>query len=276
MALVNTNLFIQMAQIPPTFKGTPQQLSVEMIKRMRIVSPNGVNFIYIGDVEPTSNVGPWLKGGTQWWVWDDSTNRYKPQDLSASFTSPYAIGNSTPTVTDPPLWLKTTADATDLAPNSYGDPLGWYLFDGTAWIPFNSLVNSGATAARPSAPADFEQFYDTDINALIWWERSAWRTVSGVPGDLKFVTFQTATQALTANPGWSIFAASTPGLAGRALVQATQDPGATPVTQLATSSGVNSRAAYSTSGDGPQQLQVNNLSTLVLTPDLALWCLVKN
>src|SRR5579862_9285632 len=133
MALVNTNLFIQMAQLPVTFKGSPQDLSVEMIKRMRIVSPNGVNFIFVGDVEPTSNVGPWLKGGTQWWVWDDATNRYKPQDLSASFTAPYAIGNSTPSVTNPPVWLKTTQDATDLAPTAYGDPIGWYVFDGTAW-----------------------------------------------------------------------------------------------------------------------------------------------
>jgi hypothetical protein len=276
MSLIATNLFIQMGQIPVTFKGTPQQLSDEMIKRMRIVSPNGVNFIFIGDVEPTSNVGPWLKGGTQWWVWNDNTNRYTPQDLSASFTAPYAIGNSTPSVTNPPLWLKTTLDATDLAPTAYGEPLGWYLFDGASWVPFNSLVNFGSTAQRPSAPADFEQFYDTDIGVLIWWERSAWRTVSGVPGDLKFVNFQTATQALTANPGWVIFGQASPSFLGRSLVVATQDPGSSPATNLTPAAGVPARAAFSTNGDGPQQLQVNNLSTLTLTPDLALWCLVKN
>ena len=275
MGLVNTNLFLQMAQLPVTFKGTPQDLANEMVKRSRIVSPNGVNFIFIGDVEPTSNVGPWLKGGTQWWVWDDATNRYQPQDLGASFTVPYAIGNSTPSVTNPPLWLKTTQDATDLAPTSYGSALGWYVFDGENWTPFNSIVFSGPTASRPATPVDFQQFYDTDISCLIWWERAAWRTVSGVPGDVKAVNFQTATQALTNNPGWAIFGATNQAYLGRGIVQATQDPGAAPVTSFTPGAGVPSQAAFNTYGDGPQQLQINALSTLNYTPMIALWHLVK-
>lgn len=275
MALVNTNLFIQMAQLPVTFKGTPQDLAIEMIKRMRIVSPNGVNFIFIGDVEPTSNVGPWLKGGTQWWVWDDATNRYKPQDLSASFTSPYAIGNSTPASVNPPVWLKTTQDATDLAPTSYGDPIGWYVFDGASWIPFNSIVDSGSTSGRPANPADLQQFYDTDIGVLIWWERGAWRTVSGVPGDVKFVTYSTATAALAANPGWALAAVQFPQYAGMAIVSATQDPGAAPVTNLTPAAGVPAQPQGTINGTGPQPLQTNNLSTLNYTPTLALWALIK-
>jgi len=276
MSLVNTNLFIQMAQLPVSFKGSPQDLANEMIKRMRIVSPNGVNFIYIGDVEPTSNVGPWLKGGTQWWVWDDTTNRYQPQDLSASFTAPYAIGNSTPSVTNPPLWLKTTQDATDLAPTAYGEPLGWYIFDGTAWVPFNSIVNSGPTADRPANPVDFQQYYDTDISVLIWWERGAWRTVAGVPGDVKFVTSPTAAAALLANPGWVLANSLFPQFAGLGIVSATQDPGAAPATQFTPPAGVTAQPQGGVLGTGPQQLQINSLSTLSFTPTIALWALIKS
>lgn len=275
MSLVNTNLFLQMAQLPVTFKGTPQDLANEMIKRCRIVSPNGVNFIFIGDVEPSSNVGPWLKGGTQWWVWDDATNRYKPLDLGESFTAPYAVGNSTPSVTNPPVWLKTTQDATDLAPTSFGDPLGWYLFDGASWVSFNGIVFSGPTASRPASPADLQQYYDTDISCLIWFERGAWRTLSGVPGDVKAVNFQTASQALTNNPGWAIFGVVNASASGRGIMQATQDPGAAPVTSLTPPAGVPSQAAGATYGDGPQQLQINNLSSLNYTPMIALWHLVK-
>lgn len=275
MALVNTNLFIQMAQLPVTFKGSPQDLSLEMIKRMRIVSPNGVNFIFVGDVEPTSNVGPWLKGGTQWWVWDDNTNRYKPQDLSASFTAPYAIGNSTPTSINPPVWLKTTQDATDLAPTAYGEPLGWYIFDGQSWVPFNDIVNSGSTANRPSSPVDFQQFYDTDIGVLIWWERGAWRTVSGVPGDVKFVATALATDALRQNPGWTLAPTLFPQYAGITLVSATSDAGAAPATSFTPGAGIPAQPQGQVLGTGPQQLQINPTSTLNYTPTLALWVLIK-
>lgn len=271
MSLTNTNLFIQMAQLPPTFKGTPQDLSVEMIKRMRIVSPNGVNFIFIGDVEPTSNVGPWLKGGTQWWVWDDQTNRYVPQDLSASFTAPFAVGNSTPSATNPPVWLKTTQDATDLAPTNFGEPIGWYLFDGTSWNPFIGITFSGPTANRPSNPVSFQLYYDTDISVLIWWERGAWRTVDGVVGDVKFVSSGTLTGALTTNPGWAVFAT---GL-GLGVVAATQDSGSSPVTVQTPGAGVNAQTALAVSGPGPQGLQVSVTSTLIYTPQIALWQLVK-
>lgn len=275
MGLVSTNLFIQAGQLPVTFKGSPQDLFTAMIQRMKIVSPNGVNFIFIGDVEPTSNVGPWLKGGTQWWVWDDATNQYEPLDLSASFTPPYAIGNSTPSTTNPPLWLQTTQDATDLAPTAYGEPIGWMLFDGANWVPFDSIPLSGNTASRPSSPANLQQYYDTDISCLIWFERGAWRTVSGVLGDVKFVTSSTAAAALTQNPGWALYGTVNQASLGAALVGASQDPGAAPVEQLSPITGVNPQAQGATGGAGPQLLQVNPTSTLVFTPTLALWCLVK-
>jgi hypothetical protein len=275
MSLVSTNLFIQMAQLPVTFKGSPQDLSVEMVKRMRIVSPNGVNFIFIGDVAPTSNVGPWLRGGTQWWVWDTATNQYVPLDLSASFTTPFAIGNSTPSATNPPVWLRTTQDRSDVNPTAVGEPLGWFVFDGVSWVPFNSLVNSGGTAGRPSNPVNLQQYFDSDIGTLIWFEGGNWKTVDGVRGDLKFVTAATAAAALLPNPGWAIAVSQFPQFAGLTPVTATSDPGLAPAFTVAPAAGAAAQPQGAVVGTGPQLLQINPLSALAYTPTIALHLLVK-
>src|SRR6267142_2793394 len=231
MALKATNLYLQMAQLPATFKGSPQAFADAMVARMKILSPNGTNFIFIGDVEPISNVGPWLRGGTQWWVWSDTIKRYVPLDISASETKWYWFGNSTPASTPPQVWLKTTKDATDQDP-SHGSPIGWYVFDGTNWVAFNSIVFSGPTASRPVTPAEYQQFYDTDIAVLLWWERGSWRTVSGVPGDIKQVVFEVLTDALRFNPGWDVFGAGNQAFRGRLTSMATKDSGVAPETDL--------------------------------------------
>src|SRR5712671_5555471 len=100
----DTNLLLQMAPLKATFKGTPQELAVEMVRRSKIVSPSGTNFIFVGDTEPTSDVGPWLKNGTQWWVFNPDTKRYVPQDISESETKWFQMQNSTPISSDPPVW----------------------------------------------------------------------------------------------------------------------------------------------------------------------------
>lgn len=136
MSLNATNLYLQASPIPATFKGTPNDLFTEMIKRMRILSPQGTNLIFVGDTEPTSNVGPWLKNGTQWYVWDTTTKRYIPQNISASYTAAGAVfwvGSALPTSSTPPIWLRTTLDPTTSDPLAYGDAIRWLIWNGTAW-----------------------------------------------------------------------------------------------------------------------------------------------
>jgi hypothetical protein len=273
MALQASNLVIQAAPLPSTFQGTPQDLFTAMIQRMKILSPNGTNFIYTGDVQPSTNVGPWLKDGTQWWVWSADTSQYVPIDISASFTIPFYESNTTPANSTPDVWLQTTADATDTNP-SHGDPIGWNVFDGTNWVPFVGIVQSGNTAGRPPNAVEYQQYYDTDISVLIWWERQAWRTVSGVPGDIKFVAFNTMTDAVTQNPGWSVFGISTQAYLGRLLVGACIDAGSNPVTTLTPNPGVPQRAAFSTFGE-TDGVQINDASPVPYPPQIALWCLVK-
>lgn len=275
MSLTNTSLVIQSAPLPETFKGTPNDFRAELVKRLQILSPNGTNFIFIGDTEPTSNVGPWLKNGTQWWVWDSDTKRYIPLDISASLTIPFFIGTTTPATSSPPIWLRTTKDATDIAPTDFGDPIGWYVFDGTVWAPFNSIVLSGPTAARPVSPANLQQFYDTDISALIWWERAAWRTVAGVIGDVKFVAYETLTEALSVNPGWALFGAGNQDFRGRLIVQASKDSGLTPATSLPVDANITARGAFEFFGETQQVVVASVPPEVVYPAQIALWTLVK-
>lgn len=230
MALNATNLLIEMAQLPPTFVGSPQELAAAMVRRMRIVSPAGSNFFVTGDTEPTSNVGPWLKGGTQWWVFDPATKRYVPLDISASFTAAFWAQASTPPSSNPPVWLRTTKDPTDVDP-SRGSAIGWYEFDGTNWVPFNSVPQNGPTSGRPASPVDYQQYFDTSINCLIHFERGIWRTVSGTPGDIKYVSAQVLADALVTNPGWDLFGANNQNFRGRIIMQAAANAdGSAPVT----------------------------------------------
>ena len=273
MALKPTNLYIQMAPLPATFKGSPQDFAVAMVQRMKILSPNGTNFIFIGDVEPISNVGPWLRGGTQWWVWSETIKRYVPLDISASETRWYWMGASTPTSTPPQVWLKTTKDATDQDP-SHGEPIGWYVFDGTSWNPFIGIVLSGSTANRPGSPVEYQQYYDTDIAVLIWWERGQWRTVSGVPGDVKFTIFEVLTDALRFNPGWVVVGAGNQAQRGRLIVQAAKDSGTSPETVLTVGANITPRAALETFGES-DGIKIDNASTLKYPGTIAMWALVK-
>lgn len=273
MSLINTSLVIESAPLPETFQGSPNDFRAELVKRFRILSPNGTNFIYIGSSEPTSNVGPWLKNGTQWWVWDDGTKRYIPLDVSASVTIPFFIGASTPASSTPPVWMLTTQNPTDQNPGGYGEPLGWYFFDGTSWVPFMQIVLSGPTASRPPAPATFQQYYDTDIQVLIWWERSAWRTISGVPGDTKFVSYETLTEALATNPGWQVFGAGNQDFRGRLVVQAAQDAGTNPVTSFPVDTNITPRGAFEFFGE-TGQLTLGT-SGPYYPGTIALWFLVK-
>jgi hypothetical protein len=174
----------------------------------------------------------------------------------------------------PPVWLRTTKDPTEADP-TVGNPLSWHVFNGTAWVPFTGIVLSGPTAARPTSPVDYQQFYDTTISTLIWFERNQWRTLSGVPGDCKFVAFQTLTEALQFNPGWNVFGASNQNLRGRIPMMAAKDAGATPETVLTTDPSIPQRAAFETFGETDSAQIDNTPPNLLYPPQVALWMLVK-
>lgn len=266
MSLQDTNLVIQSAPIPATFRGTPDQFRIAMVERFKIVSPSGISFIFVGDNEPSSNVGPWLKNGTQWWVFDEATKRYVPLDITASEKLWFQVSATTPATADPPVWLRTDAQ---------GNPLSWLRFNGTDWISFVGIPLAGGTDNRPAAPVELQQFYDTDISVLLWFERGSWRTVSGVIGDIKPVAFSTLSEALRRNPGWEVLGKENQTLRGRYVVQAAKDSGATPETILTTDSGVPVRAAFEVFGETDTVQVPGGAGDPVYPPTLGLWFLVK-
>lgn len=155
MSFVVTNLVIQRSVLPPTFKGTPDELFQSILARLKIVSPSGTFGFVIGGEEPTSNVGPWLKDGNQWWVWDIELKSYVPQDISQSEIKWFQIGSSVPNSSIPPVWLQMDAE---------GNPVGWNLFDGAVWIEFTSLKNKSVTSEK-SADGTPEALITFDSNS---------------------------------------------------------------------------------------------------------------
>lgn len=100
-----------------------------------------------------------------------------------------------------------------------GNPIGWYGWDGSAWVPLPVITPSGPTADRPAGPVTGQKFYDTDIDCEIIYSGTAWVTVDGVPGDVKFVSGTILATVLTKNPGWSHY----PEAEGRVLAGALAD-----------------------------------------------------
>jgi hypothetical protein len=260
MALQKTNLVIESAPLPTTFKGDPDDLRKAIVERLQIKSPSTTNFIFIGDTEPTSNVGPWLKDGNKWYVFDEQTKRYVPADVGDSVTDEFVISEGTPTSSTPAVWLRT----------QNGAPVTWFFWNGTQWTPGMNIVQSGITADRPADPFALQQFYDTTISALIWWERAAWRTVDGVPGDVKIVATQLLSAALAQNPGWEVLGASQQSWRGRYVSAATQDAEQT----LTVASGVAQRSSREIYGE-TDGVQIDAASPVPYPPTIALWHIVK-
>lgn len=240
MALNKTNLVLVSAPLPADFEGTPQELAEAMVERMEIQSPIGTNFFIVGDVEPSSDQGPWLKNGDRWYVFSQTEGRYVPANVDDSIRL-FTVGETFPAqpgVNDPVLFLRTSSTR----------GIGWYGWDGSSWRSINDLPASGTTALRPTAPLELEQYWDTDINCLIHWERGLWRTVTGVPGDIKFVAQALLSDALNSNPGWIYLGRDDQSVRGKVIGIATQD-GTGTESVFATDSGITVRAAGEQDGE---------------------------
>lgn len=238
-----TKLVVQLSPLPADFKGDPQKFAEALVARMRIAAPFGVTTFVTGPNKPTSNQGPWLKNGTQWYVWSDDAADYIPLDISDSEVAPYYIQDGEPpTDTETSVWIQTKGNGTvDVQVENV------YVLLNGEWKPM--LQSRGTTAQRPANPPDFFKYYDDDIQTLIWWERGEWRTVAGVKGDLKFVDARSRAEALTQNPGWEIFGtgdSENEAVRGRILIPAMKDDDG--LNPIATSAGITARSQSSMSG----------------------------
>lgn len=217
------------APLPPDFVGTPQEMFEAMLDRMLVYFPTGQSTFVTSDTEPTTNLGPWLKTGDRWYVWDEDTSRYVAINIDDSLKL-IAISETAPATGEKPIWLQYKGTRV----------IRWNLWLG-AWKP---LTNRGTTAERPSDPVEYERYEDTDIATEIVFYDGAWHTVSGSPGDIKQVAWPTLAEAVQYNPGWQEIGQyfSNTNVRGRAFVAAHKDPASTP-TNFSPEAGVTARVA---------------------------------
>src|SRR5208282_5294415 len=120
------NATITAAPLPTNFVGTPQQFIDAFLDRLEVVV-EGTSFV-ISDVQPTGNQGPWLKNGTQWWVWDDSTSTYVPLDISASIPAQIYVGDVSQGPPNPAqykIWLQLNGSVFNGFYYYAGSVAGW-------------------------------------------------------------------------------------------------------------------------------------------------------
>ena len=68
--------------LPSNFRGTPQQLFDAMIARLYLDTQEALALFKTGSVLPTSDEGPFLLNGQEWYVWDSGTGAYIPAVVS--------------------------------------------------------------------------------------------------------------------------------------------------------------------------------------------------
>lgn len=117
--------------LPSNFKGTPQQLLDAWLERLVVTGDNVA--IISSDVMPTGNQGPWLKNGTQLWVWDETTQAYRPVDVTNSVSPEVYIGPDAPDPLTYPLWFKTSGSTA----------LGLYTYLGGSWVTQDVGIHTG-------------------------------------------------------------------------------------------------------------------------------------
>lgn len=74
-------LTFRAAPFPEGYRADPEKLKNDIVARLYAESTQAISFFASGSVAPSSNVGPWLKNGTEWYVWSDDLAMYIPQPV---------------------------------------------------------------------------------------------------------------------------------------------------------------------------------------------------
>lgn len=75
---------ISMGALPPAWSGDPQALLNKAAELLEITPSEPWSSFSNGGSQPSSNVGPWLKDGLEWWVYDEDAGTYTPHIQNGS------------------------------------------------------------------------------------------------------------------------------------------------------------------------------------------------
>lgn len=202
----HTHFHLKVTPLPSDFEGDLPEILEAFAERLVIIADKRYTSYVIGSTEPANDQGPWLRvhqdGRTSWYSFSLDEGRYVP--VEAYVEPPYTVSTNVPVDApnpggdgippEPRLWIRTDGGG------SHKDTYWW---SGTIWKRFTVTIPSGAT--RPVDPSVGQKFFDTSINCELIYERGAWRTASGSPGDIKHVRAGSIAEALEGNPGWKEF-----------------------------------------------------------------------
>jgi hypothetical protein len=200
-----------MGALPPVVNWTPQQLADAMVARMSLQTQQTFALFVTGSTEPSSNDGPWLKNGTEWWVWSDSAGAYVPITVPAESLG-YYVGSVAPDPTTTFFWIETTAG---------GSPLALKIYYNGAWTDvyaatLASYLTVAAAAATYLTQANAAATYLTQANAASTYAPLASPPLTGTPtsptaapgtNTTQIASTAFVTAAIAAIPAPSAFAA---------------------------------------------------------------------
>lgn len=203
-------LNIEMGALPASVLWTPQQLGDAIAERLRITTQQTFALFVSGSTEPSSNVGPWLRNGTEWYVWSDILGAYEPITIPSASLG-YWIGPDAPDGAVYSFWIETAAGGSPLALKTY--------FSG-AWVDVYAttlaayLTIASAAATYQAINANLTTLLTSTLGDIIY--SSAANTLAKLAGNTtankRFLT-QTGTGAVSAAPAWAaILAADIPDI----------------------------------------------------------------
>lgn len=182
---------VQMGALPAAVKWTPQQLADAIAARMSLVSAQTYALFVTGSTAPTSDVGPWLKNGVEWYVWDAGTGTYVPITIDSASLG-YFIGEAAPDHNLYSFWIQTTAG---------GSPLALKIYYSGAWVDVyaTTLASYLTTAAAAATYAPIASPTLTGVPAA--------PTAAGGTNTTQLATTAFVTAAIAAIPAPGAFAA---------------------------------------------------------------------
>ncbi len=89
-----------------------------IVARLAIESQDSLSFFVTGSVAPTSDVGPWLKNGVTWYVWDVATGAYVPEVLE-DLSVRYIASASAPDPAQFTFWIELNGSGKAIAIKYY-------------------------------------------------------------------------------------------------------------------------------------------------------------
>lgn len=123
---------VSVGALPEGLDTDPQGLLEAFAARFIITPSVPWSSFTLGAAQPTSDLGPWFKGGQELWVWDDNLATYIPQVIN-QISLGYKVAAADPGAADYQVWFDTTAGA-----------VKWS--NGTTWTDIYTSLRNAVTA----------------------------------------------------------------------------------------------------------------------------------